>query len=95
MQSIVAKNGQNLLDVTIMHCGSLESAFKTALLNGMSITDEPLTGQKLFVPDINNTAVVEYFAVNKYMPATNEVVEESTVDEGIGFWEIGIDFIIG
>lgn len=94
MQNIVVKNGQNLLDAAILHCGSLEAAFEAAVANDISISDEPITGQAILMPDPINKAVVEYFDVNKYLPATNDTYTAPIVSEGIGFWTIGTDFII-
>lgn len=91
------KNGQSLFDIALQMCGSAESAFELALMNGLALSDELVNGQVLEVPAVAEKQIVQQYAVDNVFPATaitadqyNETIE----GEGIGFWGIEFDFII-
>lgn len=98
MEAIVTNN-QSLLDVAIQHSGSAEAAFDTALQNGISLTDDLDTGETLELPTAANRDIRQYYAVGGHRPATAVTVsdkeEASAAGEGIDFWAIGFDFVIG
>jgi hypothetical protein len=96
---ITALNNQSLLDVAIRHCGTVEAVVDIAILNNISITDDLVPGQliALAVKDYGNQEVINYFSGNKIDPATALTEEHTALIEGnsgIGFWEIGNNFIV-
>ena len=65
-----ALEGQTLFDIAIQSCGSAEAAFGLAVMNGLNLTDELLTGSDLVTPDVLNTDVATYFQTKNIQPAT-------------------------
>ncbi|MCD7973985.1 MAG: hypothetical protein LUG18_15215 [Candidatus Azobacteroides sp.] len=92
MRNIIVRNKQTLFDLAIQYCGQAESVFDVALANGLSITDRLTPGETLKMPPVEKKRIVEYFAVNQFIPATE--YEEIQLCEGIGCWYIEIDFIV-
>lgn len=60
--------GQTIFDIAIQSCGSAEAAFDFAVLNGVSLTDEPTLID--VVPDVIDADIVSYFAKKGLHPAT-------------------------
>jgi len=96
---ITVLHNQSLLDVAIRHCGTVEAVADIAILNNISITDNLIPGQliELSNKDYGCQEVVNFFVANKIDPATaltqdHEALTEG--DSGIGFWEIGNNFIV-
>jgi hypothetical protein len=99
MKQITALNNQNLLDIAIRHCGTVEAITDIAILNNISITDELVPGQIIIIPakDYGSQNVVDFFVVNKKEPATALTTENKQIiegDSGIGFWIIEDNFIV-
>jgi hypothetical protein len=63
-----ALEGQTLFDIAIQSCGSAEAAFDFAVLNGVSLTDEPTLID--VVPGIIDADIAAYFAKKNIQPAT-------------------------
>lgn len=59
---------QSLLDIAIITCGSAEAAVELAILNGLSLTDEPESISA--VPDVVDVDVVSYYSQKGLSPAT-------------------------
>ncbi len=93
MASIRVSDKQNILDVAIERLGSVESAFKLAMKNSLSITDELLPGQSLELTDVANGDVANYFSDKGIVPAT-ALSENDVVNGGINYMGIEIDFIV-
>lgn len=96
---ITALNNQTLLDIAIRHCGTVEAVADIAILNNISITDDLIPGQLIELPskDYGSQEVVNFFEVNKIDPATALTENDKALTEGnsgIGFWEIGNNFIV-
>lgn len=96
---ITVLNNQTLLDIAIRHCGTVEAVAYIAILNNISITQELIPGQLIELPskDYGNQEVINYFSANKIDPATALTEEHTALTEGnsgIGFWEIGNNFIV-
>ena len=96
---ITALHNQTLLDVAIRHCGTVEAVADIAILNNISITDDLIPGQLILIPlkDYGNQEIINYFSVNEIDPATAFTEEHAALTEGnsgIGFWEIGNNFIV-
>jgi spore germination protein YaaH len=98
MQTIVLYN-QTLADIAIRFCGTIEAIADIAILNSISITDDLVPGQIILIPvkDYNYQEVINFFSVNKIDPATTLTDEHRALTEGnsgIGFWELGNNFIV-
>lgn len=96
---ITALHNQTLLDVAIRHCGTVQAVVDIAILNNISITDDLIPGQIILIPskDYGFQEVVNFFALNKIDPATALTENDEALTEGnsgIGFWEIGNNFIV-
>ena len=90
------RNNQTLLDIAVQECGTVEAAFEIAERNGLALTDELNTGQKL---DIVMTTTREESVgqeLDRINPATAPSAEETEMVPygGIGFMGIEIDFVV-
>ncbi|SHG98205.1 hypothetical protein SAMN05443549_109108 [Flavobacterium fluvii] len=94
---IIALHNQTLSDIAIRHCGTMEAVAEIAILNNMSITDDPIPGQLIAIPakDYGNQEVINYFSANKVDPATAMKIPPIPPGLGIGFMRLGINFKIG
>ena len=95
---ITVLNNQSLLDIAVQYTGTIENAFKIAVANGLSLTDELEPGEQLIIPadeEMNND-VVSYFSAKGIQPATglteNDLLIAQTVQRGIGYMQIGKTF---
>ena len=95
---ITVLHNQSLLDIAVQYTGTIENAFKIAVANGLSLTDELQPGAQLIIPadaEMNND-VVNYFSAKGIQPATglteNDLLIEQTVQRGIGYMQIGKTF---
>ena len=86
-----ALSGQTLFDIAIQSCGSAEAAFKLAVLNGMSVTDDLVPGQELVMPDVVNNSISSYYDNKSLTPATSDR-EEITEANRVFFPELSIEF---
>lgn len=96
---IIALHNQTLSDIAVRHCGTMEALADIAILNNISITENPTPGQLIELPakDYGNQEVINNFSVNKIDPATALTDDHTALtegDSGIGFWEIGNNFIV-
>jgi hypothetical protein len=92
MRSVTVKDYQTLPDIAVQEMGSVDAAFELARLNDISVTDNLVSGQVILLPDAPaDEYVVNEFHTKKLFPATAEKENES-VQGGIGFMGIGIDF---
>lgn len=92
------RNNQTLLDIAVQECGTVEAAFEIAERNGLALTDELNTGQKLDIvmTTTREESVVQELAADRIKPATAPSAEETELVPygGIGFMGIEIDFVI-
>ena len=96
---ITVLNNQSLFDISIRYTGTIENAFKLAVANGLSLTDELESGAQLIIPeDVQmNNDVVNYFAAKGIQPATGfefDDIEIILVLEGISYWILNKNFIV-
>ena len=85
--------------IAIRCCGTLQALADIAILNNISITEKPIPGQLIEIPnkDYGSQEVVNFFTLNKIDPATALTDDNTAIidgNSGIGFWEIGNNFII-
>lgn len=83
---------QELTDFTTQRCGTLSSLFEVAQLNGLSITDDVQPGTVL-KQNISDNAVVRFFT-NKGIDIVNLPKANDVKPGGIGYMQIGNDFIV-
>lgn len=87
--------GQTIFDVAIQRLGSCEAAFKLALLNKLSVTDELTPGLSLMLPEPWDNDIFNYYTNKALIPRTEALAEENEIlNEGIGYWAIDVDFIV-
>ena len=88
------RNNQTLLDIAVQECGTVEAAFEIAERNGLALTDELNTGQKLDI--VMTTTREESVVQDRINPATAPSAEETEMVPygGIGFMGIEIDFVV-
>ena len=88
------RNNQTLLDIAVQECGTVEAAFEIAERNGLALTDELNTGQKLDIvmTTTREESVVQELAADRIKPAAE--VTEMVPYGGIGFMGIEIDFVV-
>ncbi|TAG31875.1 MAG: hypothetical protein EAZ35_02165 [Sphingobacteriia bacterium] len=94
---VTVQHNQNIFDVAVQHLGDAYAAFDIAVLNGISISKELVPGTILSVPVViaDNKKMVEYLKINKKIPASSsEYTTSLLLQEGIGYWTIGQDFIV-
>ena len=95
---ITINHNQSLLDLAIQKNGSITTAFELALLNGISLTEELVPGQKLNFEKstFSDDEIVNYFDNKKTMIATGFQNSDSILPHlGIGTMAIGTTFIVG
>lgn len=89
--------GQTLLDIAAQELGDTTRAFEIATLNNMSITDDLIAGQVLFIPDADSkkAGIIRLFADKANAPASADIAGAmKSKNEGVEFWKIENDFII-
>ena len=79
----------------MQHCGDAFAAFEIARINGISPTEILEPGTKLEVPEAYQKAIAAFMQREDIKPATAEENQNNIlVQEGIGYWTIGQDFIV-
>lgn len=64
-------NNQNLLDIAIQTTGGLDALFEIAMDNGISISEQLVSGVELKIKQsATNAVVLNYYNRNKILPAT-------------------------
>ena len=84
--------GQNLSKIALQELGSVEGIFKILELNGGgSLTDNNLNNLQIDTESVIKREVVAVFVNYGIKPG---VLKRTLVEKGIGYWTIGVDFII-
>jgi hypothetical protein len=80
MQRTVLHN-QSLLDVALLHFGTIEAVFDIGILNGKGIDEQILPGEILEMPliDYGHSEVVNYYKYKNIVPATAVIQELSEI----------------
>jgi LysM repeat protein len=85
---------QSVYDLAIQHCGDVHYAPVIGRLNFLSWTYPLPPGITLKVPVVTQRTsgrIANYFTEGNYKPSSGEFI----LPEGIDFWGIEIDFIVG
>lgn len=82
---VTALAGQTLADIAVQETGTLESIFDLAMANNGGITDIPLPGAKLVVPETTAKVreIANYYRARNIRPVTRIEVESGTVDQDL------------
>ncbi|WP_264520397.1 hypothetical protein [Flavobacterium sp. N1994] len=88
----IIRHNQSLLDIAVQECGSVFAAFDLAVANEISVTEELVPGQKIIIPNSDNTfeQVANYFKKNNIVVGTKYT--EPTVSFGFPEGEFPISF---
>ena len=89
----IIKKHQNMVDFTTQQEGSVEGLFAVAVLNGISITADIEPGTLLKIAEPLNKKVVADLIKFEVDIVSDQVIE-AAVQGGIGFMQIGNDFIV-
>lgn len=92
MDLIEVKKNQSLADIAIEHYGKLDCIFELVKdnTNLQGITDNVYEGDTLYI----NPALVSK-RITAMLPAEGVATLDADIRaQGLGFWQIGIDFIV-
>ena len=90
----VVEHNQSVLDVTLQHFGNIDSLFELITLNNLSITDDLIYGSEVEIGNPVSNDVIDTYIDKKIIPATDLDKDQELLPEGIGYWTIGIDFVV-
>lgn len=93
MQTIKNKNEQCFLDLVLESTGNIDNTLAMAIANHRSITDIQAIGSEYKVVGQLEPKAVAVF--KNYPPATGYTLLEEKKKEGISYWTINKDFIVG
>lgn len=95
MPIIIVSDGQTLLDIAVQHCGDATMAFKIAKENGLSFSDDLITGNSVVVADVavDKRKLVDDFSKQLIVPASKKE-DAVLLSEGIGYWAVGTELIV-
>lgn len=94
METTVLHN-QSILDISIMHTGTVENSFDIAVQNNKCITDILTIGETIQIDEtIQLKDIVSYYKSRVIQPSTGDIERKRIADYGIGYLEIGTTFQI-
>ena len=97
MKTVKLLYGQTMTDIAIQELGDLERVFEIAVANNKGITDD-LAADSFLEVGVYNTdkrSLVQLFSDAANKPASADIAGEVRAKlEGIGYWYLGVDFIV-
>lgn len=96
--TIIVLSNQSFMDISIQHTGSVYNAFTIAAANGMSVSESPVSGSSLIIPDavVKDEDILSYFRSNGIRPATGLTDPELIAEpNGIGWMKITKNLKVG
>lgn len=89
-------SGQNIFDIAIQLYGNIEGIKHLVKENGIGLTDDVEPGVPVKSDKEIDRLVVDYLNGRNIKPATGMSAEEANIitPEGIGYWAVGIDFVV-
>ena len=72
---ITALHNQTLFDLAVKTAGSAEAAYRLAVENGFSVTDDLIAGLELKEIEVANRAIFNYYSERSLNPATGGDLE--------------------
>lgn len=99
MKEVIVFSHQTLFDLAIEYYGSIAAVFDLAVANGLAVSADISSGTTVVLPNATaaNGEVVSYFAGKGQHIATGGFSsEDSSLQQpsGIGYWAVGVDFLI-
>ena len=88
--SEIVKQGQSILDLAVQYYGTVEGVMDIAIKNGISITDSLVAGSEFIISPVNNLTA-KYIKDKGIVVATGHEIQQP---QGIGYWNIGGQFIV-
>lgn len=88
----IIKERQTITDIAVQYTGSADAALEIARLNGRSVTDVMEPGTFLIIPQPTNRRKADFYARREMDPAMEMYVTNKP--GGIGYMQIGTDFIV-
>lgn len=87
---IKAKEGQCLVDIALMTCGTVESVLTLCERNGMGLTDDLHRGDEIEydLGDVENRRVVEVYRQEGVCPATGLTKNQNRIVNGLKWTEL-------
>jgi hypothetical protein len=85
-----------MADITVQSAGALDAWFALALLNNKAITERLAPGEALLTPapDPRLALMARRLQQPDNRPASGTLDEETTLPGGIGYMQIGNDFVV-
>jgi len=77
---ITAIERQNMFDIALIGSGSAENAYAIAYANGKSISEHINEEDQITVSSITNQRIVNFFKVQRPLPATCDITVEGIFD---------------
>ena len=81
MKSVTVLNGQTIFDIAVSECGSIESAYEIAMMNGINVFSDIETGTVLKVPDASDKQLAKTFLNEK--PASEQTYVQESMSETV------------
>lgn len=94
MQDITVRDRQTVVDIAIQEVGTVEASIEVAEANGISITDDLLTGQILKPAAVVFGETVKTFFKENRHPASAETILENAGLSGIDYWGVENEFVV-
>jgi hypothetical protein len=94
METVNVKPHQCLLDLSMQLKGGIDALFDFAIANGISITDDLISGSTLWVPDTNiiDRRTFQTLRDEQVIPANAYTAnDEAAMKGGIGYMGIQVD----
>lgn len=84
---IIAREGQCLMDIALMTCGTVEAVLRLCERNGIGLTDELHRGDEIEydLGDVENRRVVEVYRLEGVCPATALTKTQKQMASGMIF----------
>lgn len=94
MKAVKILFNQTLLDIAVQELGDYARAVELAVLNGLKVTDMPVVGSFVQVPDYDRdkSYLVTLFKDDANKPATGDTGIDTELLQGIGYWRIEQNF---
>lgn len=90
MASILIRDRQAVIDIAMQHHGSAEAVHELCLTNDISITQPLTTGRQMKAAAVKNAYVVKIYTADGIIPVSST----EPMPGGIGYWAIGLDYIV-
>lgn len=93
---VKVRHNQTLIDIAVQEYGTPTAVVDLAVANGIGITDTLTPASSVTLPTgvAKDNDILAYYHKNSIHPATRHTENVEGINEGIGYWAVGIDFVI-